>query len=593
MYGWSGKIAVVDLTTSEIEEKEIEEEILRKYIGGRGLAAYLLYTHLKKNIDPFDPQNLLIFSVGPLTGTPSPTSKANVTSKSPLTGTIFDCQSGGVWGVKFKRCGYDALIIKGKAKKPVYIKIVNKSVEIKDATQIWKLDTHQTTDKINEIEGKNFSVACIGPAGENLVRMACIINDKSRAFGRGGLGAVMGSKNLKAVVVDGDLSSEIFDREKFNFFVHEANKNLKSHPITSKALPKYGTAVLVNLMNAFGIFPTRNFQDSEFEDAEKISGETISQKILVKKHSGCYGCGIIQCARRTKTRNMEGEGPEYESVWSLGANCGISDLEVIAEANYLCNLYGMDTISIGGTIACAMELNKRSIGSFGINFGDSGKLKDVITKIAFREGIGDELAEGSKKLSEKYGSPETAMQVKGLGLPAYDPRGAQGMGLAYSTSNRGACHLRGGYAIGPEILGVPRRIDRFATTGKAGHVVRLQDFGAAVDSLIVCRFTTFALTEHSWARILSSVVGVEYQPEELLKVGERIFNLERLFNLREGFSWKDDTLPKRLLEEPVKGGASKGHVVKLSEMLKEYYEFRGWDEFGVPKQEKLKDLEIE
>jgi aldehyde:ferredoxin oxidoreductase len=592
MNGWMGKGIEIDLSSGEIKEFNMDENLLKDYLGGRGLGARILYDSLKKNTDPLSSENLLVFSNGPLTGTPVPTSKSNLSTKSPLTGAILDCQSGGVWGVKLKRCGYDVLIIRGKSKKPVYIKINNNSVEIKDATSLWGKDTFETTDALLDKEGKDFSAVCIGPAGENLVKFACIVNDKERVYGRGGAGAVMGFKNLKAIIVKGDKQINISNRESLNSLLYEANKNLKAHPITSKALPQYGTSVLVNLMNVFGMLPTNNFQFGEFKGAEKISGEAISEKLLKRKVAGCYGCGIIQCARKIRTKSFEGSGPEYETVWALGANCGIDDIELIAELNRLCNMYGMDTISTGGTIACAMELSSRGIVNLGLNFGDKDKMKDIIKSIAFREGIGNELAEGSKRLSKKYNAEKYSMQVKGLELAAYDPRGAVGMALTYATSNRGACHLRGGYVVGAEVLGVPRRIDRFLTTGKAGHVVKLQDFGAAIDSLVVCRFTTFALSEQSWARMLSSVTGIEYTPEDLVRVGERIYNLERLFNLREGFSNKDDSLPERFLKEPFKEGGSKGNVVNLEEMLKEYYQFRRWNDIGVPTEEKLKELNL-
>lgn len=592
MNGWMGKGIEIDLTKKDTRIFKIDEDLLKEFLGGRGLGAKILYDNLKKNTNPLGPKNLLVFSNGPLTGTPVPTSKSNLSTKSPLTGTILDCQSGGVWGVKLKKCGFDILIIKGRAKEPAYIRINNEFIEIKDAKPLWGKDTFKTTDILLDKEGKDFSVVCIGPAGENLVRFACIVNDKERVYGRGGPGAVMGSKNLKAILVKGDKPINIFNKESFNYFLYEANKNLKAHPITSKALPQYGTAVLVNLMNVFGMFPANNFQFGEFKGANKISGEAISEKLLERKSAGCFGCGIIQCARKIKTKKFKGSGPEYETVWSLGANCGVDDIELISEMNRLCNMLGMDTISTGGTIACAMELTNKGIIDFGINFGEKRKIKNIIKNIAFRKGIGNELAEGSKRLSEKYNAKKYSMQVKGLELPAYDPRGAVGMGLTYATSNRGACHLRGGYVVGAEVLGVPRRIDRFLTTGKAGHVVKLQDFGAAIDSLVVCRFTTFALSEQSWARMLNSVTGLNWTPEDLIRVGERIYNLERLFNLREGFSNKDDNLPERFLKEPLKEGGSAGNVVNLKDMLEEYYQFRKWDNLGVPTEEKLKELNL-
>lgn len=592
MHGWMGKILKIDLSYGTILEEELDLETAKLYLGGRGYGARILYDRVGREINPFDPENILVFATGPLTGTTSPTSgRYSVTTKSPLTGTILDANSGGRWGVFFKRCGYDAMIITGKAPSPVYLNITDDGATIEDASDLWGKDVPTTTDILLQRATKRASVMCIGPAGENLVLFACIINDKVRTLGRGGVGAVMGSKNLKAAVASGSKPIPIYDPERMKFLTYESNKQLKQHPITSKGLPEFGTSVLVNIINECGMFPSRNFQESQFEGAEKTSGEAIAERILVKR-AGCWGC-IIQCARRTRTKNMEGEGPEYESNWALGSNCGIDDLEAITEASYLCNILGLDTISTGGTIACAMELNQRGITDTGLNFGDASKLKEIIKKIAYREGIGDELAEGSLRFARGYGAEEYAMQVKGLELPAYDPRGAQGQGLCYATTNRGGCHLRGGYMIGPEVLGAPKMLNRFAYTGKAGHAVRLQNLGAAVDSLVVCRFSTFALSELHWARLLSAATGEHFKPEELLKIGDRIYNLERLYNIREGFTRKDDTLPRRLLEEPVKSGPSKGQVVRLKEMLEEFYQFRNWDQNGIPTKEKLQQLGLE
>jgi aldehyde:ferredoxin oxidoreductase len=592
MHGWMGKILRINLTEKSVKEKPIDLEIWKKYLGGRGYGAWILYHEVDANVEALDPQNVLIFATGPLTGTTAATpGRFSVTTKSPLTGTIMDANSGGKWGVYFKKCGYDALIVTGKSETPVYITIFDDQVEIKDAAHLWGKDVHLTTDMLTESEGKGTSIMCIGPAGENQVLISAIMNDKDRALARGGVGAVMGLKNLKAVVVKGTKKIEIADSDRMKFVTYETNKLVRAHPITSKGLPEFGTSVLVNIMNEAGIFPTRNYQNSQFEGAEKISGESITDQILTKK-AGCWGC-IIQCARKTKTANAEGEGPEYESNWALGANCGIDDLEAITEANYLCNILGIDTISVGGTISCAMELTERGIVDAGIRFGEKDKLKEIIRKIAYREGIGDELASGSKKFSAKYHAEQYSMQVKGLELPAYDPRGAQGQGLAYAISNRGGCHLRGGYVIGPEILGAPRMIDRFVSIGKAGQAVRHMDLGAAIDSMVVCRFSTYAVNEYVWARLLAAVTGIPYQPEEVIQIGERIVNVEKLYNRREGFSRKDDTLPRRLLEEPVKDGPSRGRTVNLEPMLDEYYQFRGWDQNGVPGEKKLKELGLE
>jgi len=592
MNGWMGKLLRINLTKKSITEAPIDADVWKQYLGGRGFGAWVLYHEVDASVDALQPENMLIFATGPLTGTTAATpGRFSVSTKSPLTGTVLDANSGGKWGVYFKKCGYDALIITGKAEKPVYITIFDDQVEIKDASRLWGKDVHQTTDLLAEAAGRGSSVLCIGPAGENQVLISAIMNDKDRALARGGTGAVMGSKNLKAIVVKGSQRIGIADRDRMKFVTYETNKLVRAHPITSKGLPEFGTSVLVNIMNEAGIFPARNYQDSQFETAEKVSGESITEQILTKK-AGCWGC-IIQCARKTRTSHEQGEGPEYESNWALGPNCGIDDLELIAEANYLCNKLGLDTISAGGTVSCAMELTERGIVDAGIRFGEKDKLKETLRKIAFRQGIGDELALGSRKFAALHNAADYSMTVKGMELPAYDPRGAQGQGLAYAISNRGGCHLRGGYVIGPEILGSPRMIDRFVAIGKAGQAVRHMDLGAAIDSMVVCRFATFAVNEYVWARLLAAVTGLPYHPDEVIQIGERIVNLERLYNIREGFSRKDDTLPRRLLEEPVKTGPAKGRTVNLEPMLDEYYQFRGWDQQGVPQQRKLKELGLE
>ncbi|PKM82616.1 MAG: aldehyde ferredoxin oxidoreductase [Firmicutes bacterium HGW-Firmicutes-14] len=591
MYGWTGKILRINLTDQNISTEHPDHDRYREFLGGRGLGCRFLWDEVGPGTDPLSPGNKLIFMTGPITGTRVPASgRFSVTAKSPLTGTVFDSNSGGIWGVRLKKAGYDGLIIEGRSDQPVYLVIDEKQVRIKDAGGLWGLDVPKTTGLIQDAEGKAFSVACIGPAGENLVRISCIMNDNNRAMGRGGLGAVMGFKNLKAIAVKGSRQVPAADGEKLDFLNYETEKWLKANPITSQGLPEFGTPVLVNLFNEYGIFPSYNFRESQFPDAEKISGETLAEELLVKK-KGCYGCPI-KCTRVTRTGSDSGEGPEYESIWSLGPECGISDLETIAEANYLCNRLGLDTISTGVTIGCAMEMTENGTFDSGIRFGEQDKLKPLISDIAYKQGIGAELADGSRIFSEKHGGNGFAMQVKGLELPAYDPRGLQGMGLGFATSNRGGCHLRA-YMVGPEVLGVPKMVDRFSSRGKAGLTIFYQNLNAAIDSLVICKFAALAVSEEYFARILTAVTGIHYKPQDLHLAGERIWNLERIYNIREGFSSRDDGLPERLLREPVKNGPSKGHVVELDSMLKDYYRFRGWDSTGTPAGKKLSELGLE
>jgi len=585
MYGWMGKILVVNLTDRTAETAPLDEEMARLFLGGRGLGARLLWDLVGPEVDPLSPENVLIFATGPLTATGFQTSgRFSVSTKSPLTGTVLDCNSGGFWGMRLKRAGYDALIVKGQAESPLYLEVTPEGVEFKDASHLWGRTVSQTTEALS---GKGRNVLCIGPAGENLVRFAAIMNDKTRALGRGGPGAVMGSKRLKAIVVAGEERVSVHNPELFRFIRYEATKLLKANPVTSQGLPQFGTAVLVNVLNTVGAFPTRNFRESQFQGAEAISGEAIADNILVK-NTACWACPIA-CARVTRTSRAEGEGPEYETVWALGANCGVDDLEAVTEANYLCNDLGLDTISTGGTIACAMEMAERGVIKSELRFGRADLLAPTVADIAYRRGLGDELAEGSLRFARKYGVPELSMTVKGLELPAYDPRGMQGQGLLFATPNRGACHMRGNM-VGPEVLGLPKLIDRFQYRGKAVFVILHQNMAAVLDSLILCKFVNLAVADEYFARALTAVTGIEYSTGELHQVGERIWNLERLYNLREGFTRADDTLPRRLLEEPVPDGPSQGYVVHLEPMLEEYYRARGWDEEGVPTQDTLKRL---
>ncbi|MDP2918685.1 MAG: aldehyde ferredoxin oxidoreductase family protein [Dehalococcoidia bacterium] len=588
-----GKIARVNLGTGQVTVQELPRELATNYLGGRGFGVRFLYDEVGPSVEPLSPGNSLIFASGPLTGTKAPTGgRFSVSTRSPLTGTVVDSNSGGKWGVRFKGTGYDALIITGKAARPVWLFIDEAGVTVNDASKLWGLDVEATTDSLLGQVAKPAmaSVACIGPAGENMVRFASIINDRSRAVGRGGVGAVMGSKNLKAIVASGNRKPAVADAEGLEFIVYESQKALKQSPITAIGLPRYGTAGIVHIMNKMGAFPTRNFTDCTFEHADEVSGEALRKRLFVKQ-TACWGCPI-GCTRVTKTKHSKGEGPEYESLWALGPECGIHDLEVIAEANYLCNRLGLDTISTGVTIGCLMELVNRGIVKEGVHFGDAGALLALIEDIAHRRGLGDAMAEGSRRFAEKYGAPECAMQVKGLELPAYEPRAMGAQGLAFATSNRGGCHLRGNM-LNPEILGVPKLVDRFGSQDNVGLLIYHQHLAAAFDALGVCKFAGYANSDEHLARMLSAVTGIQFASQDLHLIGERIWNLERLYNLREGFTCKDDTLPRRLLEEPLKQGPAKGRVVNLAPMLAEYYRFRSWNAEGVPTKEKLKQLGLE
>jgi len=591
IFGWHGKVLRINLSSEKTASEEIEYEILNGFVGGRGLGVKMLYDELQPGVDPLSPENKLVFAVGPVTGTGAPMSGRHaVVSKSPLTGGVFDSNSGGSLGVELKSTGFDAVVVEGKASSPIYVYVSNGEVEIRDASAAWGKDTQETTRWLLGDASPRARVACIGPAGENLVRIACIVNDYHRAAGRGGLGAVLGSKNVKALVVEGDTKTQVSNELAFTEVTKRIAFLLKKQPLTKDSLPTFGTSVLVNLVNEHGMFPTRNFTEGVFNDAEAISGEKLKERIFLKPYA-CRSCPV-GCGRITSVEGQEIGGPEYETLWALGAQCGVNDLENVALANHLCNTLGLDTISMGNAIGCAMDLSARGLIDEEIKWGDSKKMVSLVEETAYRRGLGGDLAEGSRALAQKHGAQELAMQVKGLELPAYDPRGAQGQALAYATSNRGGCHLRA-YMIGPEVLGTPALVDRFKWQAKPKLVKLFQDFSAAMDTMIMCRFSSFAIAVEHYARLLSAVVGVSFDTQRFLQLGERIWTLERLFNAREGFDHTDDLLPTKFLEHPLQEGGSRGMKVHLSEMLQSYYRVRGWDKRGNPGTDLLARLGLE
>jgi len=589
MNGWMGKIAKIDLGSLKQETISISAETRRRFLGGRGLGVKLYSDLCPAQTDPFAPENALIFMTGPLTGTVMTSGRTQVVSRSPLTGTICDSSSGGSFGAVLKSAGLDGLVIQGRADHPVYLYVHDGEVEVRDATSLWGLNTQQAQKAVQEKTSAKTSVACIGPAGENRIPFAAIMNDKDRAAGRGGMGAVMGAKNLKAVAASGGQAVAIADSEGYKAMSSRIDRVVDKNPVTGKSLQVLGTSVLVNIINAHGMFPTENFRRGVFNDAEGTSGEKIAETLL-QRQSACYKCPI-GCGRTTRTKNKAGEGPEYETVWAFGAQLGVSDLTAITEANYACNELGLDTITMGSTIGCAMELCEAGAWNGGLRWGDAGKLLALVQDTACRRGMGAELALGSKRLAEKFGRPELAMQVKGMEIPAYDPRGAQGMALSYATSNRGGCHMRA-YMIMPEILGHPVFLDRFATAGKAEIVALFQDISALVDSTVLCRFLQFAMGISTFSEMLRVVTGLDFSDDELMKIGRRIYTLERLFNIRAGFGRKDDTLPPRFFREEFQTGSSRHRVVKLEEMLDDYYSVRGWDQDGVPLPATLAELDL-
>jgi len=597
MNGWTGTLLRVNLTRGEVTREAVNMEWAREHIGGRGLATRYLYEEGVATVDPLSPANKLILATGPLTGTGAPCgARYMVVTKGPLTGAIAASNAGGQWPAELKFAGYDLIILEGRAEKPVYLWISNDQVELRDAGHLWGKTTWETEDLIRAETDAEAKIAGIGPAGEKQVLFACVVNDKHRGAGRSGVGAVMGAKNLKAVAVRGTRGVKVADPNGFWQAALETLAKLKASAVTGQALPTYGTEVVMNVINQAGFLPTRNFQQGQFEHADKISGEALAATLLVRNR-GCFACPIA-CGRvsRIPDPRYPGayEGPEYEAAWALGADTGVSDLTAVTKANFLCNQYSMDPISMGATLAAAMEMYERGIltdkeTGRPLRFGDAQALVEMVEATGKREGFGNELALGAKRLCEKYGHPEFFMGVKGQEFPAYDARGAQGMGLNYATSNRGACHVRG-YTIAAEVFGIPQKVEPSTTEGKAGLDKLFQDLTAVVDSSGLCLFTTFAIGLPEIQALLETATRAGYTQEDLLKAGERIWNLERLFNLRAGFTAADDTLPKRLLEEPIPAGPAKGQVNRLNEMLPEYYRLRGWDEQGVPTREKLAEL---
>ena len=608
--GDMGKFLRVNLSNGSIKTETLSEDILKTWIGGRGLGVYLMFKEVNPKVNPLSEENKVFILTGPLTGVagaPEPGRWCSVT-KSPLTHTIHDSQSGGNFGPELKFAGYDGIFIEGRSPKPVYLFVTEEKVELRDASHLWGKDVHSTTEMIIEglkeelgDDAKHVKVAAIGPAGENLVKFAAIVNDKNRTAGRGGHGAVLGYKRLKAIAVRGHLKPETKLRDAYKAAAKKAVIKHRENLVTNEGLPTYGTAILVNIINNAGMLPTHNFQTGVFKDADKVSGETLAETYLDKKLSveeACWGC-TIACARYSKVKNSkfsgEGGGPEYETIWAFGPQTGTSDLAAISKANFLCNELGLDTISMGNTIGALFELiekgkyPKEKLRGLDARWGSAEAIVELVWRTAYRSGVGDELAEGSKILTERYGAPELSMSVRGQELPAYDPRGAQGHALAYATSNRGGCHLRA-YMVSPEVLGVPEMVDRFAIEGKPKLVKHFQDVFGVIDSLVLCLFSSFAIWLDEYTELLNSVTGWNLSNKEVEKIGERIYNAERAFNvLSFGDGVEYDTLPERFLKVPMPEGPSKGQVVKLDKMLPEFYKVRGWKD-GRPTREKLDEL---
>ncbi len=601
---WAGKILRVNLTNGTVKSEPLNMQWAKAYLGSRGLATKYLVEEIDAKVDPLSVDNKIIWATGPLTGTMASTGgRYTVVTKGPLTGAIACSNSGGYWGAELKMAGWDMVIFEGKSPKPVYLAINDDQVELKDAGHLWGKSVWETEATLKkQHQDPLLRVSSIGLAGENQVLYAAVVNDLHRAAGRSGVGAVMGSKNLKAIAVRGTKGvGNIADPKEFMKVTFEKKKILAENGVTGQGLPAYGTQVLMNVVNEVGALPTRNHRDSQFEGAKDISAEAMATPRASdgKKHlvtnQACFGC-TIACGRISKIDqthfSVENKpqywgasgGLEYEAAWALGAANGVNDLEALQYANLICNEQGMDPISFGATIGAVMELYEMGVVTkdmLGIDapFGSARALCQLTDMTAKGEGFGKEIGQGSKRLCEKYGHPELSMSVKGQEFPAYDARGIQGMGLTYATSNRGACHLRS-YTVASEILGIPVKTDPLSAEGKPELVIAFQDATAAFDSAGICIFTSFAWGLADVAPQVAAACGPEFTLENLALIGERVWNMERDFNNRAGFSAKDDNLPPRLLNEPSKTGPAAGLVSKLPEMLPKYYAARGWDSEG-------------
>ncbi|KAF0163490.1 MAG: aldehyde:ferredoxin oxidoreductase [Rhodocyclaceae bacterium] len=612
--GWTRKILRVDLSKGTCKSEPLNMEWAQQYLGQRGLATKYFVEEVDPKVDPLAPGNKLIMATGPLTGTMASTGgRYSVITKGPLTGAIACSNSGGYFGAELKFAGWDMVIFEGKSPKPVYLSIQDDVVELRDASHLWGKTTWDTEEIIKSSHhDPQVRVASIGRAGENQVLYACVVNDLHRAAGRSGVGAVMGSKNLKAVAIRGTVGvSGIRDFKAFMTATTAAKKVLADNAVTGQGLPKFGTQVLMNVINEMGALPTHNAKDVQFEGARKISGEAMHEKRLsdgkanLITNAACFGC-TIACGRISQVDKNHWSvvnspkywgatgGLEYEAAWSLGAADGVDDLDALTVANMICNEDGFDPITFGATVGAVMEmysmgvLTKEQIG-IESPFGSAQALLEIAHMTAEGRGFGKEMALGSARLTAKYGHPELSMSVKGQEFPAYDPRGIQGMGLTYATSNRGACHLRS-YTVASEVLGIPVKTDPLVTEGKPALVMAFQDATAAFDSSGTCIFTTFAWSLGDLAPQIDAACDGGWSVERLAELGERIWNMERLFNNAAGFTAKDDDLPARLKTEPAKTGPAKGLVSGIDKMVPEYYQLRGWNKAGEPDKETLARL---
>jgi len=601
--GFMGRMMKVDLTGGSFEEEELDREELRLTLGGKGLAARIMYERMRGGTDALSPENLLLFLTGPLTGTMAPGSnRFCVATKSPHSGTFLDAHCGGGFGPGMKQAGYDGVMIIGRAEEPSIVTFDGDCWSLDPAGDLWGMPTGRVQVELDRKLGPGYQKVVIGPAGERLSTISGVFSDR-RAAGRGGSGAVMGSKNLKAICVKGSPGGiSVHDPAAMRKACWTAHRMLRMNEITVRSLPEEGTCNILETINEVGAFPTRNFRSGKFEGADELAGYRWMEEMWVRD-AACFGCSI-GCSKVSKVtsgpfKGDSTEGPDYETVWAFGPQCGNSDKNLIVHLEGLCDELGVDTISAGNIIGFVMELYERKmistedLGGIKPTWGSANAMVAMMEHMGEMDDLGGFLSRGVRALSEDYpGSSAFAMQVKGLELPAYAPRASKGMALAYATSDRGGCHLRG-YPAMQELLGMRGGADPLDTSGKAQLVVDSQDEIAVVDSSDICLFGTFGFTLREIFRMVNAATGYGYENEaEMKTLGERVYNLTRLFNVREGLSRKDDDLPQRCLKEPMPDGPARGQVVDLEPMLNQYYELRGWDDDGVPTGETLSKLEL-
>jgi aldehyde:ferredoxin oxidoreductase len=596
--GYKNHEAWVDLSQGTVEYRKLNEDDVVKYVGARGLGVKYVTDHKIYEVDPLSPENMLCVMTGPLTGTRIHMSGRLCTvTRSPLTGTVTDSHLGGWTAARLKWAGFDNLIFTGKSTTPVYLYVEDGKAEIRDASNLWGQGVRATVKTLQDRYGKDTSVMAIGPAGENKVLYASWINENDRSAGRGGTGAVAGSKNLKAIVIKGSQKGnmpEAAQPDKYPTAIKNGLKAIMEGALTAPkkgGLSVYGTNVLMNIINEVGALPTKNSQFTTYETADEISGETVRNEMLVSDPT-CHACPVackIEVEVKEGKYKTKVESFEYESAWALGPNCGSSNKEAVAYLIDLCNEYGMDTIELGNTFSTAMEAYEKGFIQERIDWGDVDTMIEWTEKIVNRQGIGNILADGPGATARHFGHADLAMVVKNQSIAAYDPRGIQGMGLAYATSNRGACHLRG-YTVASEVAGIPEPTDRLKPEGKGELVKIFQDLHAFSDSLDLCKFSAFSESADLYAEQYSAVVGIDLTGKDIMRIGERVYNIERYFNNMAGFDGKDDNLPERFIKEPATGGST-GEVCHLDQMLKDYYQARGWED-GIVTKEKLKELGI-